>query len=129
MIPHALPHLALWQGLGRVLIVAMLVVALLPAPQGIASVPLGDKIGHFLGFTALVLWYAQIYPRPVDRLRCVLGAIGLGALIELLQILVPYRSAELLDLLADALGAALGACAAMTPLGRILSRLDRARRP
>lgn len=122
-----LPHLALWRGLGRALILAMIVVALLPMPPGIGDVPYGDKLGHALAFAGLVLWFAQIYPQSADRLRCVLGAIALGALIEVLQAFVPWRSAEWLDLAADSLGATLGFTLAATPLGGVLSRLDRRR--
>lgn len=122
-----LPHLALWRGLGRALVCAMLVVALLPMPPGLGAVPYGDKLGHALAFAGLVLWFAQIYPGSGDRLRCVLGAIALGALIEVLQAFVPWRSAEWLDLAADALGATLGFTLAATPLGNLLSRLDRPR--
>ncbi len=124
MNPLPLTHLTLWRGLGRALVVVMLVVALLPMPSAIAAVPLGDKLGHALAFAGLVLWYAQIYSRQDDRLRCVLGAIALGALIEVLQAFVPWRSAEWLDLAADALGAALGFTLAATPLGDLLKRWD-----
>ena len=102
----------------------MVIVALLPMPPGIGAVPMGDKIGHALAFAALVLWYAQIYPLRGDRWRCVLGAIALGALIEILQSFTTYRSAEWLDLLADAVGASLGYGLAATPLGALLRRLD-----
>ncbi|MEO8673167.1 MAG: VanZ family protein [Tahibacter sp.] len=128
MSPNPLSHLTLWRGLGRTLVVSFVVVALLPMPSGIGAVPLGDKIGHFLAFAGLVLWYAQIYPALIDRCRCVLGAVALGALIELLQMSVPYRSAEALDLVADALGAGTGLLIAGTPLGRVLMRLDAPRR-
>lgn len=124
-----MPHLSLWRGLGRLLIIAMLVIALLPMPALIGEVPNGDKLGHALAFAGLVLWYSQIYATRADRLRCVLGAIALGALIEVLQAFVPWRSAEFLDLVADALGATLGFTLAATPLGRVLSRLDRSRVP
>lgn len=125
MKPRSLRYFKLWRALGRALVVAMLVVALVPAPAAIGAVPFGDKIGHAAGFAVLVLWYGQIYDRGADRLRCVAGAIAFGALIELLQALVPYRSADLFDLGADALGAVLGLSLLQTPLGVVLSRLER----
>lgn len=125
MKPRSLRYLVFWRALGRALIVAMLVVALVPAPSAIGAVPFGDKIGHAVGFIVLVLWYGQIYYRMDDRWRCVAGAVALGGLIELLQALVPYRSADLLDLAADAVGALLGLALLQTPLGGVLSRLDR----
>ena len=124
MFPAPLAHLPWWRGLGRALVVAMLVVSLLPAPAFIGAVPQGDKLGHALAFAGLVLWYAQIYPQPRDRWRCALGALLLGALIELLQAFVPWRSSEWLDLVADGGGALLGVLLAATPLGAVLRRLD-----
>ncbi len=68
-----------------------------------------DKLGHlvvFGGFAALVTAVLR------GRRRALIGALSataLGGALELLQALTPYRSAEWLDLLADAVGAALGA--------------------
>jgi len=127
MNPRPLHYLGLWRALGRALVVAMLVIALVPAPAVVGAVPFGDKIGHAAGFAVLVLWYGQIYDRMGDRWRCVAGAIAFGALIELLQALVPYRSADVLDLAADALGAVIGFVLLQTSLGGVLNRLDRPR--
>jgi len=124
MNPASLSHLKLWRGFGRFLILAMLVVSVLPMPRGIGAVPMGDKIGHALAFCGLVLFYAQLYPLRRDRWRCVLGAIAFGALIEVVQSFVPYRSAEFLDLVADAVGAVSGLLLASTPLGAVLRRWD-----
>src|SRR3569623_3559744 len=124
MNPADLSHLKLWRGIGRILILAMLVVSVLPMPRGIGAVPLGDKIGHALAFCGLVLFYAQIYPLQRDSWRCVLGALAFGALIEVVQSIVPYRSAEFLDLVADSVGALSGLALASTPLGTVLRRWD-----
>ena len=127
MTPAALAHLRLWRFLGRLLLLAMLVTALLPMPAVIGRVPNGDKIGHALAFAGLVLWYAQLYPLRRDRWWCVVGAIGFGALIEVLQSFTTYRSAEWLDLAADSVGALFGFGVAQLGAGRILARLDRPR--
>ncbi|UXI68226.1 VanZ family protein [Tahibacter amnicola] len=110
--------------MGRLLLVAMLVVCLLPAPAVVGEVPMGDKFAHLAGFAALMGWYAQIYAAPADRLRCAVGAVAFGGLIELLQALVPYRAADGMDLAADALGVLLGWALATSPLGNLLSRLE-----
>lgn len=124
MNARPLRYLSLWRALGRALVVAMLVIALVPAPAVIGAVPLGDKIGHVCGFALLMLWYAQIYDGTRERLRCALGAASLGILIELLQALTPYRSAEFADFVADALGVGLGWLIARGPPGNILSWLE-----
>jgi VanZ family protein len=122
--PRPLRNLWLWRNAGRALILASLVVALLPAPAGMGSIAFGDKLAHAGAFAALMLWYAQIYAGN-DRLRCALGLVGLGLAIELLQSLVPYRSADGWDLAADASGVLLGWLLARTRLGDVLIRLDR----
>ena len=65
-----------------------------------------DKTNHLSAFSTLALLGLWRFP---GRVKTVLsGLLGYGALIECLQALTPYRFAEWLDLLADALGLALG---------------------
>ena len=78
------------------------------------SVQYLDKVEHCLVFAVVAYSYFRaaksLWPAAsLVRLRFLasLSAFGLGALLELLQSYVPYRSAELLDLVADAVGAAL----------------------
>lgn len=125
MTARPLRHLTYWRLLGRLLVVAMLMLALLPAPQVVGAVPFGDKIGHVLGFAALMLWYAQIYGGARERLRCVLACVAFGLTIEVLQALTPYRSAEFADLAADALGAVLGWLVARGPFGDLFTWVER----
>jgi len=64
-----------------------------------------DKLLHFLSWGGLAF---LAYPLT-DRAWPAFGLVGLhGALIELIQIPVPGRSGEVLDLVADLLGAAVG---------------------
>jgi VanZ family protein len=125
MIARPLKYLVWWRVLGRVLVVAMLALALAPAPAVVGAVPFGDKVGHVCGFAALMLWYAQIYGGTRERLRCALGAVAFGLAIELAQALTTYRSAEFADLVADALGVALGWLLARGPLGDLFTSIER----
>lgn len=121
--PRPLRLFWLWRTAGRFLIAAALLIALLPAPKVIGSVAFGDKIGHLVAFAALMLWYAQLYAGR-DRWRCALALVGFGALIELLQALVPYRSADGWDLLADAVGVGVGLLLAYSRLGDALAACE-----
>jgi VanZ family protein len=80
----------------------------------------GDKLAHLLAFAALALSAAHAY--AATRMAITAGLLcGWGATIEAIQALLPTRSAELGDLLADALGIAAGlagAAAARRWLGR-----------
>lgn len=63
-----------------------------------------DKLAHLLMFAAGGFWLGLRLP----ALATGLALVALGVLIEWLQSLTPYRSAEFLDWLADVLGAGLG---------------------
>ena len=80
----------------------------LPKLPGLAI----DKVGHALAFAGLAVLVAFALPKlPLLRRLVIAGSVstGVGALLELVQSALPYRSAEWLDLLADAVGAVLGA--------------------
>lgn len=85
-------------------LVVGLVLALVP-PQTVP--PTGwDKANHAMAFAVLaVLGFAAYPARTVGVL---LGLLAYGALIELLQGLTAYRSAEALDVLADTVGLVFG---------------------
>lgn len=75
-----------------------------------------DKVQHLVGFAVMqvLAFRALAYLLPErSRLRvnvlAAVGAILLGVLLELYQLGLPYRSAELADVVADAVGALLGA--------------------
>jgi VanZ family protein len=84
-------------------------LALMPVPPQTAG--LGwDKANHLLAFGALAACAVFGFRGRRDALWAVMAALlAFGGAIELLQQLVPNREAEWADLLADALGIALGA--------------------
>lgn len=76
----------------------------------------GDKVAHFVAFGIMVFFVARAVPyfRPdlTNGRRVVVAAMwtsGLGALLEVWQSLIPYRSAEVLDWVADTVGATVAA--------------------
>jgi len=76
--------------------------SLTPAPPPSAG---NDKLGHFVVYGVLMFWFAQLYPR---RSLYAAGFIGLGIALEFAQGWLGYRSFELYDMLANALGVLLG---------------------
>lgn len=98
-----------------VLVLALMPTSVVPALE----VAHGDKIQHVIVWLALtiIVWPAikKAYPYRSRWARAAISFVLLvayGGLVELLQGLVPHRSMELLDLVADAAGTALG-CALM----------------
>lgn len=122
--PRPVPYVWLWRGVGRVLLLLALAAALLPAPSGIGRIEFGDKMLHAGAFAFLMLWYAQLYADGRDRRRLALGLVAFGVGIEVLQSLVPYRSADIWDLVADGAGVVAGVLLARTRLGSLLSRFE-----
>jgi VanZ family protein len=106
-------HSRAWRALLFVLIAVVSYLALSPKPP--PGVDLGwDKLNHALAFTTLAFAASLGQPGPLrTRLVWLAGLLAFGGLIEILQLFVPGRSAEWADLLADAVGIALGAVVAV----------------
>ena len=84
---------------------AILVLSLMPPSSGLPTTG-WDKSNHMLGFGTLGFLGVRSWP---NRTVVVLAALlAYGGLIEVLQSLTPYRSAEWADLLADGVGLAVG---------------------
>ena len=75
-----------------------------------------DKWLHGITFVVLAVWFAGQYRRK-SYWRIGIGLLFFGVLIEACQRLVTYRSAEWLDIAADAGGIAVGLAVAMAGLG------------
>jgi len=84
---------------------AILVLALMSKPPRVLTTG-WDKSNHVLAFTVLALMAFNAYRRHLAL--SLAGLLAYGGMIELLQALTPTRTGELADLLADAVGLALG---------------------
>jgi VanZ family protein len=88
-----------------VCLVVVLVSALMP-PQIIVP-PMGwDKMNHAMTFAMLAMLGCRAYPER--KVQVLLGLLAYGGVIELLQSLTSYRSAEALDVVADGVGLLVG---------------------
>ncbi len=113
MILKPVPHWFRWLGALAWTIVTL--VLMLSPTVTLPSTFLGDltdKAAHFGTFGLLaVLWYSVLvsyYPRP-QALRLTIGlALIFGAFTELMQGMVPGRSTDLFDFLANVLGIGAG---------------------
>lgn len=104
--------LAMW-------VAATVAVSVLPG-AAITAVPArSDKAGHAVLYGVLTLLLRLVSSRgPVSQ--AVYVACGLGALLELVQLRVPGRSSDLMDVLWNCAGSVLGAAVAawiMSPRG------------
>lgn len=75
-----------------------------------------DKLIHGITFALLALWYTGQYARSAYW-RVALGLSVYGLLIEWLQSMLSYRTAEAGDLVADVIGIAIGIVIALIATG------------
>jgi hypothetical protein len=104
------------------MIVGVFVLSLIPV-----DVDLGgrDKLGHFLAYGSLTLWFGMIFSSRIAQLGIALAFCAMGVGLEFLQGLTGYRSMDVADMIANALGAALGWGLAQTPLKHALPWIER----
>lgn len=90
------------------------------------GIPLGlsDKAVHLAGYAAMSALAAGFCHVPSRVLLLAAGTVAAGAALEGAQYLLPYRSFELLDMLANTAGALLGSAAALLWL-RLLAPVRR----
>lgn len=95
-----------WRWVFWVCALAVLVLSLMPVVPHMPSTG-WDKSNHMLAFAVLAVLGLWGYPGCMARL--LMGLLAYGGLIEVLQSFTPDRFAEWADLLADAVGALVGA--------------------
>lgn len=99
-------------------VVAVWVLCLMPAPPSGGSHYI-DKLEHAGAYLLQVLAFVILFPQY--RGRIVLAFLLQGALLEGLQALTTWRSAEWADMLANGLGVLLGVLLAQASIARRLS--------
>lgn len=119
MLPLKFPRR--WKVAGGLILAVVMLLALAPAVIPWFSgdgpgIPDIDKWLHGLVFVLLALWFTGQYARQ-SYLRVVLGLSAYGALIEVGQAMIPYRTAEWGDLAADCLGILAGILIALALTG------------
>lgn len=90
--------------LGWAIVAAIVWLSLAPAPPQV-EVAHGDKIGHLVGYGVLMFWFCQLYR---TRIFYAAGFVLMGVGLEFVQGELGYRSYEVADMLANALGVLLG---------------------
>lgn len=129
MLP--LQHARHWRIASVAMLVLVLVAAVMPAAwlfgdKRIASpwFAHADKWMHATAFLVMALWFAGQY-RPRSYWRIAAGLMVFGFCIELFQLMVGYRTADLLDIGANTAGIIIGLAAALAGLGGWCLRVER----
>jgi VanZ family protein len=82
----------------------VVVLSLLPG-KDLPAVGISDKLEHVIAYAILALLGGLAFPRATMLLAVMLSALGIA--MEICQIVVPGRSAEIADAVADAIGVGL----------------------
>jgi VanZ family protein len=92
-----------WRAVGFGLVALVIWLSLTPQPIEI-PVENGDKLGHLAAYATLMFWFAQLDARHRMRLAYAIGFVLLGVGLEFAQRLTDYRTFEVADMGADAVG-------------------------
>ena len=94
---------------------------------GIAALPVehGDKIAHVLAYCVLMSWFANLYGKLHERWLLAVGFIAMGIALEFVQRWTGFRTFEVADMVAGALGVGAGWFAAPPRLPNYLALLER----
>lgn len=115
-----LRFIRLWLAIGFLLVGVVCFLTLTPSPPDMGDFPEGDKIGHFVAYSAMMLWFGFIYLRGKRYMRVGLAFIVMGVALELIQGMLDYRSFSYLDMGANACGVMIGWLLARTRLADAL---------
>lgn len=113
-----------WLALGWLWVAAIFYLSLTPHPPEPVHFWNADKLEHALAYSLLMLWFCQLYRRRTSRMLLAVLLLAMGIAIEYLQRETGYRTFDLADMLADAVGVMVGWAWARTGLGRVLAYLE-----
>ena len=94
--------------IGWLLILAIVTLSLINISSVIPNVNNGDKIGHFIAYFSLMIWFAWLYPKVWVRNLYAMGFIFMGGFMEVLQSLTQYRSMDINDFHMNTIGVIVG---------------------
>ncbi|MFU8892638.1 MAG: VanZ family protein [Luteolibacter sp.] len=131
-MPHPTPHLHLFRflAISYILFLIAIVILINQSENGhwwtfIHTTPYADKLGH-LGLTATLGFLCNLAftkkPLSLRPTRITLILLLIVSLEEISQVFIPTRNFDLLDMLANSIGLALGQLAA-TGFQKILHNL------
>lgn len=112
----------LWLAVGWAMVAAVLVLSLVPLSVDLSEGK--DKVSHFVAYGSLMFWFGLLYPGWRRETIVAIGFVAMGVIVEFLQGMTGYRSFDVNDMVANAIGVAMGWVALRTPLRRVLCWIE-----
>jgi len=110
--------------MGWLLVGLVIFFSLTPSPPAMPEFTGGDKFCHLAAYALMTIWFGLIY-LPGRRYSLLgVGFILMGVLLELAQGLMGYRTLDIKDMTANAMGVLVGWLLAKTSLSLTLLRLE-----
>ena len=113
----------LWMGFGWLLVAAVCLGSLLPINN--VDTGLSDKWLHFASYFALTVWFCGLYATIGYYSIITAIVIAFGAVLDVAQGATGTRTFDLLDILANALGAVVGFVLVCLVLGGWCAKFER----
>ena len=90
------------------MVITVITLSLININAAIPDVKHGDKIGQFIAYFSLMVWFAWLYPKVWVRNLYAITFIFMGGLMELLQSLTRYRTMDIDDFHVNTIGVIVG---------------------
>jgi hypothetical protein len=105
----------------------VLLVVYLSLMPGIEALPMeqGDKVSHVLAYCVLMSWFANLHGDIRKRWLLAAGFVGMGIALEFAQRWTGFRTFEIADMMAGAIGVIAGWVAAPPRLPNYLAFAER----
>lgn len=121
---QALRFRRLWLVAGWMLVLLVIYLSLAPTPPPLTKNQ-GDKLEHMLAYATLMSWFVNLYAETHPRMRIAAGLVVLGVGLEFVQRWSGYRTFEVADMAADAVGVAAGWLSAPPRLPNYLRAIEK----
>ena len=105
------------------MIAGVVVLSLIPIEVDLGTG--GDKLAHFVAYGSMTLWFGMVFSGTSRQLGIAAAFAAMGVALEFLQGLTDYRTFEIADMVANAIGATIGWGLAQTPLKHALAWIER----
>ncbi len=94
--------------IGWLMVLLVIALSLVKINAVMPPIKNADKLGHFIAYLALMTWFGWLYTKPLTRNLYAIGFIVMGGVLEVLQSMTSYRTADIEDFHVNTIGVIAG---------------------